>query len=991
MKAGAVHLLATERHVDQSLREGHPATTARLFLRERVLRATEPKALRSATPEMTHLATAIAYDRLNQLPTTGHAVVGALDDALGALRRAGAGVSALRRARHARGELLARLLEQTDASLARAGAFDDRAIGWVAAEIIDRAGTEELPASVTIDGLFEWDPSTFAWVEALARRIPVTVRMPRFATVLASAGTTHQTNLLATGPDALLSELEARWHDLPGAPELELFDAVMPTPVSLVEAATPGAEARAIVSAVRDALAAGANAEAIAIAVPALDESFLEPLRAAFGEARIAFAEPRGRPPIAAPAVQAALGWLDLAVALQRDGLIDLLRSHAVDSAPFVDGETLEHRRRAALALAARLARVPVGTDHDRTLLQQVLAAEIDSRSGDAWMIDALGRILSALSDLVEPLPRSVLARKLLVAWARMGLGESASRALQAFLAREDSSPEAEVLAALVREEAVGLGALVEALHRVEEAALVLGEGDTPVSAARLRAEIDHALAGVAPRGTRRAGAVRIVRVSDVARYPTELLIVARAVEGAFGVSPDGSLVSDDLAAMLPSGRRPLPLRLLTAAKLTELVCAIAASGRLLITRSTSDAEGRACAPHALFSELRAAYSVTVEPASAVSPTSSVLSERGAELVALGMGSEPHDADIARRVSIERERLAFFFDPTRSAGPVSGAVADEPEARQRLREAFGGTQAKPIAATSIERAALCRFAVFATRVLGASPSDTVGEGLEPWQKGSLIHRALQAAFEAIRARGEGATRAELEALASAAARKAVLRDKSSALFRAEVERALRDVAAVVAWSLDDPSDFEFAYGERAFGDRRPERARSNRGDPSWPALAIGEGAASVFVGGRIDRIDSSRDGSRVRIIDYKTGALPAWKDVGTRLFQPPLYAYAVLRQMGQLSLTETRALYLDTSKRPCKVLPAEDKQVLSTQRIAEAQKRAASLVGRLWRGDVAPRPADAQVCARCDVRDVCRRPAAMPVEELDPEAEGGGG
>src|SRR5205814_3144673 len=127
----------------------------------------------------------------------------------------------------------------------------------------------------------------------------------------------------------------------------------------------------------------GTSAEEIAIVLPGLDESFLEPLRAAFGEGRIAFAEPRGRPPIAAPAVQAALGWLDLSITLHRDGLIDLLRSNAVDPAPFVDGNSLDLRRQRALALAARLARVPVGTDQDRTLLLQVLSAEIDPRSSD--------------------------------------------------------------------------------------------------------------------------------------------------------------------------------------------------------------------------------------------------------------------------------------------------------------------------------------------------------------------------------------------------------------------------------------------------------------------------------------------------------------------------------------------------------------------------------------------------------------------------------
>jgi RecB family exonuclease len=247
------------------------------------------------------------------------------------------------------------------------------------------------------------------------------------------------------------------------------------------------------------------------------------------------------------------------------------------------------------------------------------------------------------------------------------------------------------------------------------------------------------------------------------------------------------------------------------------------------------------------------------------------------------------------------------------------------------------------------------------------------------------------AFEAIRPRWGSATHAEIETIAREAARKAVLAEKSSPLYRAEVERALRDIVAVVRWSLEDNSGFAFAQGERAFGAPSPGRSRERgaRGEAPWPALAIGQGGATIFVGGRIDRIDTSADGSRVRVIDYKTGSLPAWKDVGTRLFQPPLYAYAVLRQMGRLSLAEVRALYLDTSKRPPRPLPSEEKQLVFTDKIGEAQTRAATLVVKLWQGDVAPRPADALVCGRCDVRDVCRRPAAMPVEDLEQEGDGG--
>jgi len=678
-------------------------------------------------------------------------------------------------------------------------------------------------------------------------------------------------------------------------------------------------------------------------------------------------------------------------VSLHRDGIIDLLRSNAVDPAPFVDGKSLELRRKHALALAARLARVPVGTDNDRTLLLQVLSAEIDPRSDDIWMIDALARIIAALGDLAEPVTRATFVAKLVGAWESMRLGEAATRALATFLASEPSSRQAEVLSGLVREEAVGLDALVDAAHRVESAAAALGESNRTVTAARFRGELEAALEGSAPRGTRRAGAVRIVRVTDVARLRTDLLVVAGASEGAYEPSAQSPILADDLSTNLPQGRRPVASRLLATAARIELLSAISVSGRLVLTRSQTDADGRAWAPLQLFSELRAVHPVTSEPASALSARSRVLSMRAAELIALGAGAEVEDADVGRRVGIERERLAFFFDPRLPAGPVTGSVAgSEAILHERLREAFGGTQAKPIAATAIERAALCRFAAFATRVLGASTSDTVGDGLEPWQRGSLIHHALQAAFEAVRPHWGVAGRAEIETLAAEAAKKAVLRDKSSPLFRAEVERALRDVSAVVAWSLDDDSGFAFAHGERAFGAAPPpERRRGVRGDDPWPALAIGEGSSTIFVAGRIDRIDSSRDGTRVRVIDYKTGSLPAWKDVGLRLFQPPLYAYAVLRQMGRLSLTEVRALYLDTSKRPPRMLPAEDKQILSTERITEAQTRAAALVAKLWQGDVPPRPADALVCGRCDVRDICRRPAAMPVEDLEQEAEGG--
>jgi RecB family exonuclease len=415
----------------------------------------------------------------------------------------------------------------------------------------------------------------------------------------------------------------------------------------------------------------------------------------------------------------------------------------------------------------------------------------------------------------------------------------------------------------------------------------------------------------------------------------------------------------------------------------------MASARRVLVTRSTTDGGGRPLAPAPLFTELAGEKPIENGPSSVLDPRARPLSQRAAELVALSQGTAIDNADLARRVAIEKARLEFFLDPRLAAGPVTGAIsALDPVLAAHLAEAVGGTAEHPIAATALERAAGCRFAAFALGVLGAKVTDEAGEELEPWQRGSLVHRALHLALEATRAHWDKLGRGELIDLGMTAARRALLRDRSAPLYRAEVERSLRDVEAVLAWSLDDTSGFRFAYGERSFGEGARGRSAPNDRRTAWPALLVGDGRNAVFVKGRIDRVDIANGGGRARVIDYKTGALPAWKDVGTLVFQPPLYALAVWLQLGPLSLPEVRALYLDTGKRPPRAFPAEKSQVLSPEIMKLAQERAQTIVLRMRGGEVAPRPADALVCARCSVRDVCRRPAAMPID--DPEQEGDG-
>jgi hypothetical protein len=986
-----VHLLGTERHVEHALAEGKVARTWRAF----VAGFADASGLFAAHPEMTRLATEAALGEISAEygldPSS--ALVGTLDGALGVLRDAGIEGAALKNG-GPRADLFARLLVATEARLAAAGSYDRRSAGFLAARSIAAAPLDELPRAVVIEGLFDWNAAEHAWVEALARRIPTTVRMPRWAATPSPC---------TRAPDVLLSSLEERWQRHSRGPELDLVDIAFPGQVELLEAPSAAAEARCIAGAVADALAAGTKASGIAMVLPALDESFLEPLRAALDEAGVAFSEPRGRPPIATPVVRAALSWLAIASgSLARDALVDWLRTSVVDPAPFIDGPNVHARRERALLLCRRLARIPVSVDHEGTLLANLLAADVGDADDATWLVESLDKILAARRDLAVAAPRKVLAERLLDIWQTLGLGAMPSGAVADLVGLEDTPNHGEglrpsparanrvrLLRALIREQSAGHTALVAAIERVVLAAEALGMGHDAVSLDRLRGEIEDALQGAPPRGTHRPGTCRIVRVAEVTGLRCELLIVARASDGVFETTSGAQAVlGDELIAALPRTLRP-HAALAVASERTALLVAMAGARRVLATRSTTDGEGRPLAPAPLFSELAEDRPIARGASSVLDPRARPLSQRAAELVLLSQGAAIDDADLARRVAIEKTRLEFFLDPRLAANAVTGAISTvDPALSAHLAEAVGGTAAHPIAATALERAAGCRFAAFALGVLGAKITDEAGEELEPWQRGSLVHRALHIALEATRTRWDHLERRELIELGMTAARRALLRDRCAPLYRAEVERALRDVAAVLAWSLDDTSGFRFAYGERSFGETARGRDTPSERRAAWPALLVGDGRHAVFVKGRIDRVDTQNGGARARVIDYKTGVLPAWKDVGTLVFQPPLYALAVWLHLGPLSLPEVRALYLDTSKRPPRAFPAEKSQVLSPEMMKGAQERAQTIVLRMRAGEVAPRPVDALVCARCSVRDVCRRPAAMPIDDLEQEGEG---
>lgn len=797
----------------------------------------------------------------------------------------------------------------------------------------------------------------------------------------------------------------------------------------MIAAHTADGEARAVAAEVLAALAAGTPPERVAIVVPDLDETRLEPLRAALGDARVPFAEPRGRPVASCPEGRIALGLLAVAAGpVTRDQVIDLLRAPGLHPGAWMEQKSVRAAVARAVTLTHRLREVPVEIDRTGRLLVDALADA--ARPDEGWMPRALDRMIREARWVGDhATTRRETARRLLALIDRLELGRPSPRELGAALNREGrgrpggkgaaepgasgrspraSAGGAEVSTAALAlrafgESAAAVRALREAVRALVEGAAAAGLADAEGSPAELAAELGVAVAELGiGLGTAGAGAVRLGRPAELCGLSRDLVIVTGLSERSYsGADGDLALLDERTRRRLPDPCRPPSSRERETWRRAELCWAMAGADRVVLTHTTGD-ENDPALPHPLVrwaaehgAELRR------EPASRLHPKASRTDARSAELQALAAGVPPR-GDLADRVAVERARLAFFLDPRSPAGAHTGKVAiADAAARAHLVAAVGGdAPERPVAVTAVERASGCAFAGFARRVLRVRRVEDLAESADNRERGTLVHRALHAAFEGLRTAHDGSyapgfpatgarpPRSELLARAkNAAERELRLAGAMAPLRREAVLSAIADALDVVERAVDAGDTLAFFAAEQSFGlvEMGPGPGPSARAESRWEALPVesedGEGPV-LYVGGQIDRIDVSADGRRARVVDYKTGRLPAADEHGRSAFQLPLYAAMVARRLGCESV---EALYV--SVRPRGVLEEwprseEDRRALGARRdeIGQAARR---IILRMWEGEVAPRPMKATLCTRCEARDVCRRPAVAPIEEAE--------
>ncbi|WP_394843686.1 PD-(D/E)XK nuclease family protein [Pendulispora brunnea] len=997
-------VVPTERHVERLSREGIACET-RTALKHRLLVALAPE-VTLASPEITRLAladalAAVAPDDpllgpmargashvwLKTVDSIDAAIatLRASDTSLGALERMEAqGGTSSRRARMLRSAMVA-----LDRALSALGLVDGRSAGAVLARVlaaVEPAAVKEAvgAAELLARWIVAWEPADLAWWRALDGALKrckggAVLELPAFESRLDA---TRERNPLEIVFDEVARALDAAPETVPIEPVLGdlRLDGAVPEPsrLEIRQAESAEVQARAVADAVYAELLRGTPIEAIAVAVPQLDEHVLEPIRRAFDDLGIPVHDPRGPAPTAAAIVARALDAHALASrGLPRQEVARLLRSRYVDAATLTGLADGRAARTELHRLANALEQTPTVRGADP--VAELAATAAGNLSGLARRV---GEVLWGVERARTRLEHIRAAREL---WRALGFPARVGFDARATLARDDvptGLARAE-LHALARD-AHAWRVLTETLDRYEAAVIRLKDDGVVVTMDAFRHEFVRALeAGEPPPGARRIGALRIARVADLADEPLSKLVVASANEGSLPPSnAHPALVFESFSAALreiDAVRAPASPGLTAARGLGALALAVARAKSVVFVYCAHDAEGALLQPAPLLTWLGRG-GVTEKKWPLAPLRAHPLTAREARLVMLArdpQGARHAVPDAARRAHIELSRETFHG--AKSAlyrGPLTGVLAvDEPLARALLEDTGGAV--RPLPVTRLEDFARCAFQGFAAHVLGAREKEPASDVPDARQAGTLVHEALAAAFVATlplwRERPRDAE--GIRALALEAADRVLARERAaSPLRRMALEQTRDDVRKVIDYSIADES-FDFALAEQPFGDGREE---------SWPALRFGHGDEAVSIRGSIDRVDRSPDLRGIRIIDYKRSprtAKDTQRDVTGSSFQVPLYAHIA---QEVLAAAYAEGLYLPYHQldRTYSVAGYANAWKESMGESESGVKvRTLTVIGHVREGDVAPLPGDPRVCDRCAYDGACRRPRFVVAEE----------
>jgi RecB family exonuclease len=268
------------------------------------------------------------------------------------------------------------------------------------------------------------------------------------------------------------------------------------------------------------------------------------------------------------------------------------------------------------------------------------------------------------------------------------------------------------------------------------------------------------------------------------------------------------------------------------------------------------------------------------------------------------------------------------------------------------------------AVSALEQYQDCPFRFFASNVLQLDEVPEDEPSLSPRARGRFIHEVFQRFFEQWDERGERTITPEhidaARALFAEVAEPllATLPEADAALERTRLFGSAISVGIVdVVLGLEASRPVDVI-----------DRWLEYRLDGRF-SLGSGDGR-TVPLRGVADRIDLL-SGSRLRVIDYKTGYPPQPK----RALQVPVYALCAqerLAERGEGAWRVDEAAYVAFSgKRPFVpvISPRADQDAV----LADARMRLLEIVDGIERGEFPARPYETRICSYCAYPSVCRK------------------
>ncbi len=382
------------------------------------------------------------------------------------------------------------------------------------------------------------------------------------------------------------------------------------------------------------------------------------------------------------------------------------------------------------------------------------------------------------------------------------------------------------------------------------------------------------------------------------------------------------------------------------------------------------------------------ADAVTVDEYDGCSILAAVAGGRPQDIAHLAAGNAP----LHRALRMEEARWGSAFH-TEYDGVLASDEAIE-AARSLSGYSRGGpADGKTVSATALEGYASCPFKFLLSRVLHIEEVEEPEDALEldPLERGTMFHDVLERFLRD--ARDEGAlpltpdARDRLLALADRIAGS----DRWSISAHAGAQELVRGelAASLLLWlryELQSGGSYLPSYFEARFGGRsRGNEDTALTLDEGVPFKAVGD--VTVHFAGKIDRIDIAGDGSRAKVIDYKTGKYHSLGKTGDKLLahgtrlQLPIYLMAAEAMLaGEHPTTDiVSAEYLHVTE------PNGPKAArVTADELEERRDDLAMAVGIIVQGIAAgqffPFPED-RSCKNCDFRDAC--PSVMlPLAEM---------